>query len=263
MLGAIAGDVIGSVFESRRRRIKHKEFALFDPPRWFTDDTVLTVAVAWALLNDRDYGRWVREFALRYPNRGYGGMFREWLLQEEPEPYGSWGNGSAMRVSPVGFALDDEQEVLAEAKRSAEITHDHPEGIKGAQATALAVYLARRGCSKAVIRDEIQQRFGYDLQATLDEVRYEWRLDVSCQTSVPAALIAFFESESLEDAIRNAISLGGDSDTLACIAGGVAEAFYGPVPREIVQPVREVLDSELWSVVVAFYQRFGLGLLEC
>ncbi|MCP4749443.1 MAG: ADP-ribosylglycohydrolase family protein [Proteobacteria bacterium] len=255
MIGAIAGDIIGSVYE--RYSIKTKDFPLFGPGCRFTDDSVLSVAVAHAILHDRDYGAAVKEIGRRYPNAGYGGTFFGWLFSDETRPYNSWGNGSAMRVSPVGFAFDSLEEVLTEARRSAEITHDHPEGIKGAQATALAIFLARRGNSKADIKAEIQNRFDYDLERTLAEIRPGYYFDVSCQGSVPESIIAFLESESLEDAIRNAVSLGGDSDTMACIAGGIAEAFYGGVPKEIVEPVKSILAEDLWTVVEQFHEKFG------
>jgi ADP-ribosylglycohydrolase len=231
MLGAIAGDVIGSVYEGRP--IKTTEFPLFQTRSTFTDDTVLTVAVADAILSDSDYATCFKRWGRRYPSAGYGGSFAEWLLSEESRPYDSWGNGAAMRVSPVGLACATPGTVLDEARKTAEVTHNHPEGVKGAQATALAVLLARHGEPKSAIKREIGRRFGYDLNRTLDEIRPEYRFDVSCQGSVPESIIAFLESDSFEDAVRNAISLGGDSDTMACIAGGIAQAFYREVPGSI------------------------------
>ena len=189
MLGAIVGDVIGSAYEASP--IKQIDFQLFPPGARFTDDTVLTVATAEALLGDGDYAAAYRRYGRAYPNAGYGGSFYRWLFSEGAGPYGSWGNGAAMRVSPVGFALDSVDAVLAEAARSAAVTHDHPEGIKGAQATALAVFLARAGTSKAMIKAEIQDGFGYDLNRPLDAIRPGYRFDVSCQGSVPESLIAF------------------------------------------------------------------------
>ncbi|MEW6265848.1 MAG: ADP-ribosylglycohydrolase family protein [Thermodesulfobacteriota bacterium] len=255
MLGAIAGDIIGSVYEPRP--IKTKDFPLFSPRCTFTDDTVLTVAVAEAILTGRSYFETIRQIGRRYPRAGYGGSFIQWLFAEDPRPYHSWGNGSAMRVSPVGFAFQDEDIVLAEAARTAEITHDHTEGIKGAQATALAVFLARRGQAKEKIRKEIMAQFDYDLDRTVDEVRPQYSFDISCQGTVPEAIIAFLDSTSYEDAIRNAISLGGDSDTLACITGGIAEAFYGGVPEAIRQRVRSILTPDLWEITDRFYQKWG------
>jgi ADP-ribosylglycohydrolase len=258
MIGVIAGDVIGSVHE--HTRIKSTAFPLFDARSSFTDDTVLTVATAYAILTGTSYETAYRDFGRRYPDAGYGGMFVQWLFAAHPRPYNSWGNGSAMRVAPVGLACVSVDDVLKEAERSAAVTHDHVEGIKGAQATALAVFLARSGRSKAAIRDELTGRFGYDLSGSIDMIRpgYEW--DVSCQGSVPAALVAFFESTDVEEAIRLAISLGGDADTLAAIAGGIAHAFYRYVPRAIVEPLRERLPAEFLDVIDEFERRFPLAL---
>ena len=255
MIGAIAGDIIGSVYEPAP--IKSTDFPLFQPRSRFTDDSVLTVAIADALLTGRSYLDTVRDWGRRYPHAGYGGAFFEWLCAADPQPYHSWGNGSAMRVSPVGWAFDSEDEVLRQARLSAAITHDHPEGIKGAQATALAVYLARTGAEKATIRARIQTPFGYDLAGTVDALRPGYMFDVSCQGSVPAALIAFLDAESYEETVRNAVSLGGDSDTLACIAGGIAEAFYGGVPDSIRAEVEARLTPDLWRVVEKFERRYG------
>jgi ADP-ribosylglycohydrolase len=257
MLGAIAGDIIGSVYEARP--VKTLDFALFPPEARFTDDSVLTLATAEALLGDRDYAAAYRRYGRAFPDAGYGGSFLRWLLDEHAGPYNSWGNGSAMRVSPVGFALDTVGEVLAEAARSAAVTHNHPEGIKGAQATALAVLLARSGEDKATIKTEIQQRFGYDLERSLDAIRPGYFLDVSCQGSVPESLIAFLESTDYESAVRNVISLGGDADTMACIAGGVAQAFYGAVPRQIADEVRKRLPGDLLSALERFERRYGVA----
>jgi ADP-ribosylglycohydrolase len=256
MLGAIAGDVIGSVYEASP--IKSKEFPLFQPASTFTDDTVLTVAVAQAILTGADYASALKNLGRQYPHAGYGGSFFHWLHAADSQPYNSWGNGSAMRVSPVGFAFDSEEAVLREAEKSAAVSHNHPEGIKGAQATALAVFLARRGPSRADLRQTISQRFGYDLSPTLADIRPSYRFDVSCQGSVPPAIIAFLEAEDVEDAIRNAISLGGDSDTLACIAGGIAQAFFGQIPASIETGVRERLPEEFLTTIDQFSTRYGL-----
>jgi len=258
MIGAIAGDIIGSVYEFRQ--IKTKEFPLFQPGCEFTDDSVLTVAIAQAILTDGDYRKSVLDFGRRYPSVSYGGAFREWLRSKDPKPYNSWGNGSAMRVSPVGFAFNTVDDALREAARTAEFTHNHPEGIKGAQATALAVFLARTARDKEVIRAEITTRFGYDLNRIVDDIRPSYSFDESCQQTVPEAIIAFLDSNSYEDAIRNAVSLGGDSDTLACITGGIAEAFYGPVSPSIRQKVQEILTPELWKITEAFCAKYELGL---
>lgn len=254
MLGVIAGDVIGSVFEWSP--IKSTTFPLFHPMCHFTDDTVLTVATASAILHGTPYDRAYQDFGRRYPNAGYGGTFNSWLRLANPQPYNSWGNGSAMRVAPVGWACDAVDSVLTEAARSAAVTHNHPEGVKGAQAVALAVFLARTGASKTDIRDAVLAHAGYDLNRTLDEIRPAYTFDVSCQGTVPAALLAFLESSDLEDAIRLAISLGGDSDTLAAIAGGIAHAHYGDVPEQIAVPVRERLTPDLLSVLDEFTERF-------
>jgi ADP-ribosylglycohydrolase len=254
MIGAIAGDIIGSVYEFGR--IKTKVFPLFDPGCDFTDDSVLTVAVARAILDGRPYGEVVREFGRHYPGAGYGGMFARWLDSDEPCPYNSFGNGSAMRVSPVGFAFACREDVLREAGKSAEFTHNHPEGIKGAQATALAIYLARTGAAKDDIRREIGDGFGYNLDRTLEAIRPGYGFDETCQRTVPEAIIAFLESDSWEDAVRNAVSLGGDSDTLACITGGIAEAFYGGVPKPVEAKVRKVLPADLWATTERFCAKF-------
>jgi len=256
MIGAIAGDIIGSVYEFGVT--KSKEFPLFSPGSRYTDDSVLTVAVAQAILTDGDYRRAVLDLGRRYPDAGYGGFFRGWLDSPDPKPYNSWGNGSAMRVSPVGFAFETVEDVLREAQRSAEFTHDHPEGIKGAQATALAVFLARTEWDKDLIRHEISTWFGYDLDRTVEEIRPGYGFDESCQRTVPEAIVAFLESESYEDAIRNAVSLGGDSDTLACITGGIAEAYYGPLPAVIIEQVKGILPADLWGITENFCTRFKI-----
>ena len=254
MIGAIAGDIIGSVYE--HYQIKTKDFPLFHPQCRFTYDTVLTVAVADAILTGRPYEGSVREIGRRYPGAGYGGSFIGWLHSDHPQPYNSWGNGSAMRVSPVGFAFNTEDEVLDEAEKTANISHNHPEGVKGAQATALAVFLARMGHTKEEIRDQIRQRFGYNMHRTVDDIRPAYYFDVSCQGTVPEAIIAFLDSTSYEDAVRNAISLGGDSDTLACITGGIAEAFYRDVPDGIRAKVRALLTPDLLEITEAFCEKY-------
>lgn len=255
MIGAIAGDIIGSVYE--HRPIRSKEFPLFHPESRFTDDTVLTVAVADAVLGRRDYAGSLLAYGRAHPRAGYGGAFARWLRSGAPEPYGSWGNGSAMRVSPVGFAFDTAERVLAEARATAVPTHDHPEGVKGAQATALAVFLARTTRDKERVRREVTRRFGYDLDRTVDGIRPGYGFDVSCRGTVPPAIVSFLEATSFEDAVRNAVSLGGDSDTLACIAGGIADAFFGGVPPGVLAEVKARLPAGLWRVVEAFSRRFG------
>lgn len=255
MLGAIAGDIIGSVYE--HRPVKTTEFPLFVAGCRFTDDTVLTVAVADCLLHGKGYAQKFEDYYYRYPNAGFGGGFHAWASSHDHKPYNSWGNGSAMRVSPVGWAFDDLQQVLDEATKSAEVTHNHPEGIKGAQATAAAIFLARTGSTKADIKRKIESTFGYDLSRTLDEIRPAYSFDISCQGTVPQAITAFLESAGYEDAVRKAISLGGDSDTLACITGGIAEAFYKSVPDFIANHVLKILDDNLAATARLFIARIG------
>jgi len=254
MLGAVAGDIIGSVYEARP--IKTTRFPLFNSHARFTDDTVLTIAVADSLLHNTDYATSLRTYGRLYPRAGYGTGFLEWLFTEDAAPYNSWGNGSAMRVSPIGFAFNTIESVLAEAKKSAEVTHNHAEGINGAQATAAAVFLARKGKTKQEITAFIAERFSYDLYRSLEQIRPCYRFDVSCRGSVPEAIIAFLESRGYEDAVRNAVSLGGDSDTMACIAGGIAQAFYGAVPDEIVTFVRNLLPDKFLLVLDEFNKTF-------
>jgi ADP-ribosylglycohydrolase len=254
MIGAIAGDIIGSRFEAQP--IKRSDFDFFHLHCRFTDDTVLTVAVADAILRGIGYAESLQTWARKYPNAGYGGTFYRWIWQNDPQPYNSWGNGSAMRVSPVGFAFDAAEQVLAQAERSAAVSHNHPEGIKGAQAVALAIFLAGSGHTKTQIRSALEQRFGYDLNRTMAQIRPCYTFDVSCQGSVPEAIIAFLESTDLLSAIGNAVSLGGDSDTQGCIAGAVAEAFYGGVPNALRTFVRDKMPDDLWRVVTDFYRRY-------
>ncbi len=253
MLGSIAGDIIGSVYEWDR--IKTTDFPLFQQRCDYTDDSVLTVAAAYSILNDIPYGQAYKDFSRRYPARGYGGRFQEWIMSQTFEPYNSWGNGSAMRVSPVGFAFDSDQEVLEQAKKSAECTHNHPEGIKGAQAAAIAVFLARKGSDKETIRKEIAERFGYDLGRTVEEIKPGYSFDVSCQGTVPEAVIAFLDSDDYQSAVRLAVSLGGDSDTLACITGGIAEAYYKGVPESISREVMKIIPDEFVEILVQFRQK--------
>ena len=256
MLGAILGDIIGSVHEWTGT--KTKDFPLVVSRSTFTDDSVLTVAVAEWLLTGQDLTSLLHSYYDAYPDRGYGGMFHQWARERRREPYNSFGNGSAMRVSAVGFAFDTIEDVLAWSERSAAVTHDHPEGIRGAQATAAAIYYARRIRDKDEIRRRIESQFGYDLSTTLDQIRPAYRFNETCQGTVPQALRAFLESASYEDAIRNAISLGGDADTLACIAGGVAEAYHG-IPHDLEVTVAPLLDARLATVVTRFQRQHGLG----
>lgn len=254
MLGAIAGDMIGSPYESRP--IKTTIFPLWHKWSTYTDDTVLTVALADTILTGTPYVENLKQYCETFPNAGYGPTFIRWARSNSTEPYNSWGNGSAMRVSPVGFAFETLEEVLIEAKRSAEVTHNHPEGVKGAQATAAVIFLARKGNSKAEIREYVRSTFNYPLLASLDEIRPQYRFDISCQGTVPPAIQALLESTDYEDAVRKAVSLGGDSDTLACITGGMAQAFYGGVPDAIRDQTLVRLPEILSEVVLKFCEEY-------
>lgn len=257
MLGAIAGDMVGSVYEFNNQRTK--DFDLFQPHTTFTDDTILTVAVAEVLLQGGDYAPAFKRYYQRYPDPtgGYGARYQQWAASDSLEPYNSWGNGAAMRVSPVGFAVDDWEAMLTAAEATAAVTHNHPEGIKGAQATAAAIWLGRHGKAKGAIADKITEQFGYDLRPTLADLRPNFPFDESCQGTVPPALIAFLESTDFEDALRNAVSLGGDSDTLTCITGAIAQGFYGPIPAAIAHEVWSRLDPPLTAVTREFCDRYG------
>jgi ADP-ribosylglycohydrolase len=258
MLGAIAGDIIGSVYENRG--VKTTAFPLFTASQSrFTDDTVLTLAVAAKLLGHGDYVDLFHDYFAWYPAAGYGGSFLDWAASRQRTPYNSYGNGSAMRASPIGHGFATIEETASEARRSAEVTHNHPEGIRGAQAAAVAVHLARVGADKLAIQRHIEQAYGYHLGSRLADIRPRYRFDVSCQGSVPQAILAFLESNDYESAVRNAISLGGDADTMACIAGGIAEAFYGGVPASIRERSLELLDDRLRSIVYAFEDQFPLN----
>jgi ADP-ribosylglycohydrolase len=256
MIGAIAGDIIGSVYEWDG--IKTKEFDLFSDDCFFTDDTVLTVALADTLLTGIPYAENLKRFYRWYPDCGYGASFRRWAEGEESEPYMSWGNGSAMRISPVGYVFKDIDTVLKKAEEFTAVTHNHPEGIKGGQAAAAAIFLARTGSSKDEIRDFIESRFGYDLDRHVDDIRPDYTFDETSQGTVPQAIVSFLDSTGYEDAVRNAISLGGDSDTLACIAGGIAQAFYGGVPEHIQQRVYTILDNRLAGITRSFIERYDI-----
>ena len=252
ILGAIAGDVIGSVYEFNNTRTT--DFPLFKRETTFTDDTVMTIAIADAILHNKDFAQTILDYGKRYPNRGYGTSFFKWLAHDTPAPpYNSWGNGSAMRVSAVGFAYNDLDKVLKKAEKTAVVTHNHPEGIKGAQATAAAIFLARTGKNKAEIKAYIEQKFGYDLDFTLDEIRPTFPFDESCQGTVPQSIVAFLESTDYDSAIRLAISLGGDSDTITCITGGIAIAFYKEMSQVIVDKIsREYLPTAFVTIIDEF-----------
>ena len=255
MLGALVGDIVGSVYEWDNHR--SKDFPLFSPKSSFTDDSVLTVALADVVLNGGDFASAMRRYGRLYPAAGYGGMFRRWLGTPGMGPYNSFGNGAAMRISPAGWAYPTLEETLKHARAFTAVTHDHPEGIKGAEATAGAIWMGRHGASKADIQAWVLKHAGYDLSRTCDEIRPTYVFNETCQRTVPEALTAFLESTDFEDAIRLAISLGGDSDTLACITGGVAEAFYRGVPAAIEREALSRLDEPLREVVTRFRARYS------
>ncbi len=254
MLGAIVGDIIGSRFEFQP--IKSCNFQLFSPDCRYTDDTVLTLATANALLEQRPFGETYHDFYHRYPHAGYGQRFSRWAASNTDFPYNSYGNGSAMRVAPVAWVADELDEVIDLSAQTAMPTHDHPEGIKGAQAVAAAIFLARNGAGKPAIQTFIVETFGYDLQRPLTQIRPEYSFEVSCQKSVPEAICCFLESTDFISAIRLAVSLGGDADTQAAIAGSIAEAFYGGVPAAILDAALIYLDPFLLEICDRFSTRF-------
>ena len=262
MLGAIIGDIVGSIYEFDN--IKTKNFELFDRECFFTDDTVMSVAVAEALLDtqpdDREnviknkltesMKKWGRE----YPHAGYGGHFSYWLTTDDIQPYNSYGNGSAMRVAAAGWLYDDMFTTRNMARLTSAVTHNHPEGIKGAEATAAAIFLARNGASKQEIREYIEKEFSYDLNFTCDEIRPTYYFNETCMNTVPQAIVAFLDGESFEDVIRTGVSIGGDTDTLCAIAGSVAEAYYG-IPEDIGETAKSFLTEDLLEVVEKFYNK--------
>ena len=259
MIGAILGDMIGAPYEFDRGN-KSKDFPLFCRYSQFTDDSVMAVAVAEALLDTPGLPddevkaalvKSMRKWGRRYPDAGYGVRFCRWLRARDSEPYGSYGNGSAMRVSAAGWLYDTLDRTRHAAVLTAEVTHNHPEGIKGAEATASAIYLARTGRSKEEIKAYVTREFGYDLTRTCDEIRPDYRHVESCQKTVPEAITAFLEGTDFEDVIRTAVSLGGDCDTLTCIAGSIAEAFYG-VPAELETECRSRLPADMLDVLCRF-----------
>lgn len=260
MIGAIIGDVVGSVYEFDN--IKTKDFPLLTKRNFITDDTVMTLAVAQALMKSWDKGdcdllsrnvvRYMQMFGREYPLAGYGGMFSKWLIEPNPKPYNSFGNGAAMRVSPCGFAASSIEEARLLSNAVTRVTHNHPEGLKGAEATAVCIFLARQGKSKEEIREYVEEHY-YKLNFTLDGIRQTYQFNETCQDTVPQALECFFESESFEDSMRNAISIGGDSDTLAAIMGGISEAYYG-VPEDLQNKVLTYLDDFLTAVLFEWEQ---------
>lgn len=261
MLGSIIGDIVGSIYEFHN--IRATDFPFFSAEGACTDDSILSVATADWLLHGGESGDYYLRYALAHPAPmgGYGERFLLWAWRGQRDghpapPYHSCGNGSAMRVGPVGWACDNETDTLATAARSAACTHNHTEGIKGAQAVALSIFLARRGCAKAEIRDKVERTFAYDLHFTCDDIRptYDW--GATCQDSVPQAIVAFLDGNDFESCVRNAISIGGDSDTLGCMTGAIAEAFHG-IPRPIYERGMAYLPSDLRTVVEAFEAKYG------
>ena len=254
LLGGIAGDIIGSIYEFNP--VRFKDFELFKSNSTYTDDTVMTIANAEWLLSKGVLMDIMRKYGHKYPGAGYGGMFYDWLKSRCPKPYNSFGNGSAMRVSPVGWAFETLEETLEAAKQSAEITHNHPEGIKGAQATAACIFMARTGKSKQEIKEYVETKFGYDLSRTCNEIRPTYQFNESCQDTVPESIIAFLESTDFESAIRLTVSLGGDADTMGAITGAIAEAYYNVIPEHIKNEVLKRLPEEFINVLGEFYNRF-------
>lgn len=256
MLGSIIGDIIGSPYEFDNHR--STEFPLFTKYSCFTDDTVLTVATAVKLLDGDAYAERYKEFYRLYPHCSYGVRFHAWGSSASLEPYNSYGNGAAMRVSPIGWAFDNIEETLDEAALSAEATHNHLEGTKGAQATAAAIFLARTGASKSDIRTYVTNRFGYHIEEDIDYLREYYEYNETCQRTVPESIAVVLASTDFEDAIRKAVSIGGDSDTIACIVGGIAEAFYGKIPEEIRNEGLKRLDKRMMSVVERFCEEYDM-----
>ena len=262
MYGAIIGDIVGSIYEFTGN--KKKNIPLFSPYCEPTDDSVMTVAVAEVLLNltgveSEDAIKWkfveaMKSWGKRYPNAGYGGRFNAWLHSPLSGPYNSFGNGSAMRVSPCGWLYDDMETTRKMARLSAEVTHNHPEGIKGAESVAAAIFMARKGSTKEEIKEYIEREFGYDLGRTCAGIRPEYAFDVTCQGSVPESIIAFLDGKNYEDVVREAVSLGGDTDTQGAIAGSIAEAFYG-IPDEIIEKGKEFIPADMQEVISRFYSK--------
>lgn len=265
MYGAILGDIVGKPYE-HHFKMKNKVFPLFVPASRFSDDSVMTIAIADGLLQvSKDASldeirsaviHSMQYWGQKYPRAGYGGRFIYWLYAENPQPYGSFGNGSAMRVFPVGWMYDTIERTRAVAAATADVTHNHPEGIKGAEAAASVIFMARHHASKEEIKAYVEQNFGYDLNRTAAEIRPTYQFDSSCQGTVPEAIIAFLEGTSFEDVLRTAVSLGGDCDTLTSIATAMAEAYYG-VPDNLRAEVRNRIQPDMLAVVDRFDQHLG------
>ena len=252
LIGAICGDIIGSCYEFRST--KRIDFELFTYLSRFTDDTICSIAIADALMNGNDFVGKLKYWCRKYPKAGYGGKFKWWFRQDSPQPYNSWGNGSAMRVSAIGAFAKSTDETLVLAEQSAVVSHNHPEGVKGAQATALSINLALRGFSKEEIKSQIEDKFGYDLNRQYADIQPRYTFDVSCQGSVPEAIIAFLESSDYESAIRMAVAYGGDADTQAAIVGGIAAAYYGMIPDYILKECLSRLPLDIKEIIVKFNQ---------
>lgn len=264
LMGAILGDITGSIYEFNPH--KQTDIALQDERMDYTDDTIMTIAVADWIINDKKHTKDVlvdrmKQWGHKYPHPmgAYGNMFAQWLRDINPRPYNSWGNGSAMRVSAVGFAFDTLDETLKVAKISAEVTHNHPEGIKGAQATAAAIFMARTGCDKNEIKRYISATFGYDLNRTCDDIRPTYGFDGSCQGTVPESIIAFLDSNDYEDALRLCISLGGDADTMGAITGAIAKAYYNTMPYTLYEFGAKKLPDDMKEVINRFDSEYGRG----
>ncbi|PLS19168.1 hypothetical protein CVD28_01815 [Bacillus sp. M6-12] len=254
MIGAIAGDILGSTYEILNT--KRKDFTLFRPLSRYTDDTVLTIATADCILHDGNFMEYYRKYCISNQMRGYGSKFYLWALFNGKEPYNSMGNGSAMRVSPIGYIAKSVDEVLYFAEKSASATHNHPEGIKGAQAVALAIYLAKQNSSKEEIKYFIESKLGYDLSMSYDDLKKSYKGGGTCPLTVPQAIICFLDSTDFEDSIRNAIALGGDSDTLACITGSIAEAYYKKIPAEIIEKTINKLPTKFIATIHEFSEKY-------
>lgn len=254
MIGSIIGDIVGSIFEGRG--FKSKVFNFIEPYCTFTDDTVCIIAVADSILNGKDFASSLKKWCRDYLVAGFGQAFYNCMISDSLEPYKSWGNGAGMRVSPFGFAFDNLEDVLQWAKKTAEVTHNHPEGIKGAQATAAVIFWARKGYSKSEIKKEVENNFSYDLSRSLDEIRLTYKSEISCQKTAPEAMIAFLESTYFEYAIRNGISIGGDTDIPACLTGGIAQAFYKQIPSDILSLEKGIIPTEFNDIINEFNTKF-------
>lgn len=258
MLGAILGDIIGSRFEFSSNRIKTEDFETFTKDCCFTDDTVLTIATADAILHNKSFEESYNYWGNKYPNRGYGSSFQSWLSSKQKQPYNSFGNGSAMRVSPIGWVYNDLKTIMDKAEESAIVTHNHIEGIKGAEATAVCIYLARMKTPKKIIKEIIETYFDYNLNKTIEEIRPTYMFNETCQGNVPESIICFLEGNSYKDIVHKAISLGGDTDTMGAIAGGIAEAYYGiPISYEV--QLKNYLPKEMIKIIYEFKKKYQIN----